>query len=59
MSDPRNVFPDNVHHTLVCRNDQQVPMTLQFPTNSDSVILSNPMMYYALCQRVRVVKLNF
>ena len=51
MSDPRNVFPDNVYHTLVCRNDQQVPITLRFPTNSDSVILSNPMMYYALCQK--------
>ena len=51
MSDPRNVFPDNVYHTLTCRNDENKAITLRFPTNSDSDILSNPMMYYALVQK--------
>ena len=51
MSDPRTVFPDNVYHTLSFTNDGEQAAQLKFPTNSDSIILANPMMYYALVEK--------
>ena len=51
MSDPRTVFPDNVYHTLSYTNDGEQAAQLKFPTNSDSIILANPMMYYALVEK--------
>ena len=48
MTDPRNVFPDNVYQTLTCTNNRDTVDTLRFANNSSNNIFPNPSMYYLL-----------